>query len=307
MEIEEQNQENLPPEPITVVEVPNLIPIQDVPNKTKILSLVPDYNSDSSLSEIENVYVNDNVTATNCAAETATVLANKFTRSSSSSSSTSSSSSSSSSSDCNSSTPTFQNVGTQPEEKTSCPNPPKYSERQRGNDNTTNYNISPLYTDQSDVDLSDDDPTVDFNTIFHRQSKRKNFLFEESNSYSSDSDCNTKSTNRGRKRLRNVEKWQQVKSERLRNKGEAYVSMSKSRKTVPARFIKDTCTEICKLKCGENVNPESRYKLFSDFWDLGNLSAQRAYIRTCIEDVVPKYKYTNSEHPRRPIKLFISR
>lgn len=130
MEIEEQNQENLPPEPKTVTEVPNLMPIQDVPIKTKIISLVPDYNSDSSLSEIENAYVTDNVTVTDCTAEAATILGNKFTRSSSSSSSTSSSSSSSSSSDCNSSTPTVQDVGTQPEEKTSCPNLPKYSERQ---------------------------------------------------------------------------------------------------------------------------------------------------------------------------------
>lgn len=101
-----------------------------------------------------------------------------------------------------------------------------------------NYNVSPIYTDQSDIDLSDDDPTIDYNTLLNMPTKKRNFLFEEPTSHSSDSDCTEQNNRRGRKRSRNVEKWQQIKSKQLRNKGESNVSMSKSRKTIPARFIK---------------------------------------------------------------------
>lgn len=80
--------------------------------------------------------------------------------------------------------------------------------------------------------------------------------------------------------------------------------MSKRRKTIPARFIKDACNENCKLKCKDKIDDEGRYHLFSSFWDLGNLVAQRAYLRTCMEDITPKYKYTNSQNPRRPNKAF---
>ncbi|CAG9793954.1 unnamed protein product [Diatraea saccharalis] len=174
----------------------------------------------------------------------------------------------------------------------------------RSKNNVNNY-ISPIYTDQSDVDISDDDPTVDYNTIFDRPAKRKKFLFGEPTPYSSDSSTSIEENSyRGRKRSKNIYKWQQIKAKRLRNRGESYVSMSKSRKVIPERILKDTCTEKCKLKCSENISSENRYKIFSSFWDLGSLVAQRAYIRTCMVDVTPKYKYTNAEHPRRPNKAF---
>lgn len=69
-------------------------------------------------------------------------------------------------------------------------------------------------------------------------------------------------------------------------------------------IIRDTCTEKCKFKYADNMDSYGRCKLFNDFWSLGNLVAHRAYIRTCMVDIVPKYKYTNSEHPTRSNKAF---
>lgn len=307
-----------------------MIPTQDLmPIETKTVSLVPDYSSDSNMSENKTLAINN---SDNHVSKKLTTPANNTRRSQSSSSSSSRSSSSSSDSSSSSSLssssssssssqssncltiPTQnsapQNVITDCEENTSYSNSPQNSKRQkiqlrerRNYNSVASYNISPVYTDRSDVDLSDDDPTVDFNMLFNKPAKRRNFLFENQNS--SDSDYNSKpNICRGRKRSLNVEKWQQIKSKRLRNKGQSYVSMSKTRKTIPARFMKDTCTEKCKFKCAENIDSDGRYKLFDDFWSLGNLVAQRAYIRTCMVDIAPKYKYTNSEHPRRPNKAF---
>lgn len=174
----------------------------------------------------------------------------------------------------------------------------------RNKNSVSHYNISPIYSDESDIDLSDDDPTIDFNSIPRKHIRRQNFLFEGSTSDSSDFNSETNNSRRGRKRSRKIEKWQQVRSKQLRNRGKAYVSMSKRRKTIPARFIKDACNENCKLKCKDKIDDEGRYHLFSSFWDLGNLVAQRAYLRTCMEDITPKYKYTNSQNPRRPNKAF---
>lgn len=322
-----ENQENLSPEPGAITpEVSKFVPIHSSPTITKkTVSLVPDYSSDSSLSENENIHVvNNHVKPADYIPQHLTTSANSTLRprtssssssSSSTSSSSSSSSSTSSSSNSNNSTSTNLQLETRPEEDeiaSSCPDSPVVGEiqpiQQRSSRNVTsvhNYNISPMYSDQSDVDLSDDDPTLDFNAMLSRQGSRENFLFEEPTSYSSDSECNTEpNNNRGRKRSRNVGKWQQVRSKRLRNKGESYVSMSKTRNTISARFIKDTCNDKCKLKCKDNIDIEGRYKLFRAFWDLGNLAAQRAYIRTCMEDVTPKYKYSNAENPRRPNKAF---
>jgi hypothetical protein len=153
---------------------------------------------------------------------------------------------------------------------------------QRSNNNRVSYNISPIYTDLSDVDISDDDPTINFENLLNKPTTKRNLLFERPNSYSSDSDCDKQNYRKGRKRSRKVNKWQQNTSKRLRNKGKSYVSMTKTRKTVPARYIKNACTAKCKLKCTTNIDSDGKYKIFSDFWGLSDLVAQRAYIRTCM-------------------------
>ncbi|CAH0403799.1 unnamed protein product [Chilo suppressalis] len=301
----------MPPAPNIICDKQMLVPHFLLTTGKTTVSLVPDYDSEGTLSENEITNAND------CNIEPGVLAPKNYIKrssssSSSSSTSSSSSSTSSSSSSSSSSEPSNQKNGLQPEGRTQSPsNSPTCSEPERrirqrkNNESVANYNISPIYTDQSDIDLSDDDPTIDFDKLLDKPSRRRNLLFDQPTPYSSDSDCSTEQNDqRGRKLSRNVNKWQQNTSKRMRNKGESYVSMSKSRKTIPARYIKDTCTEKCKFKCVVNINVECRYKIFSDFWNLGNIITQRAYIRTCMSDVTPKYKYTNTENPRRPNKAF---
>lgn len=112
----------------------------------------------------------------------------------------------------------------------------------------------------------------------------------------------TSPANNGRKRTQNPAKWKQNIVKRMRNKGRSYVSYS--HKKVRARFLKEPCTGKCRLKCVEKIDTDDRYKLFSNFWDLGNLVKQRAYINSCMTDVVPKYKYTNAAQPRHNNKAY---
>lgn len=58
------------------------------------------------------------------------------------------------------------------------------------------------------------------------------------------------------------------------------------------------CTEKCRLKCSANINTEERYMIFHQFWDLGDLTLQRTFIRDSMTDIEPKYKYTNAKNPR---------
>ncbi|KAG6454562.1 hypothetical protein O3G_MSEX008752 [Manduca sexta] len=295
--------------------------------KQKPVSLVPEYSSDSTLSDIENASENVHCKQNELAPQNCTVSLN-YTRCSSSSSSTSSKSSSSSSTSSSSSSlsssepdniisSAMDDTGLQNDESAcekirlsdiNSPTPeaeqPEVRSRERRiNISVANYNISPIYTDQSDIDLSDEDPTINFNKVVTKPTKIKSLLFE--NSTSSDSDCSKDQNRRkGRKRTQNVDKWKQNKSKRLRNKGKSYVSMSKPHKTIPARYIKDTCTEKCRLKCAKNINDDERYNLFTNFWNLGNIVKQRAYIQSSMATVTPKYMYTNAENPRRPNKAF---
>ncbi|XP_072389593.1 uncharacterized protein [Diabrotica undecimpunctata] len=167
------------------------------------------------------------------------------------------------------------------------------------------YYISPLCTDESDVDLSDTDPT-----FINIESKRKrNYFFENLRSSSTSSADSYRSSGnyipkKGRKRTKNPSQWKQNKLKRRRNTGKSYVSMSQTKKTIPARCLKEPCTEKCRLKCTTNINIECRYDLFKKFWDLGDLSKQRAYISASMIDIQPKYKYSNAQRPRHNNKAF---
>lgn len=162
-------------------------------------------------------------------------------------------------------------------------------------------------TDESNVDISDDDPTFDCVQLLNK--KKRNYFF---NSAQFDSDTSSSGVDsaklntykKGRKRSRNPSKWKQNRIKKLRNTGESYVSLSNTRKTIPSRCLKMPCTEKCKLKCTENISTDERYHLFKEFWDQGDLTKQRTYITTCMVDIIPKYKYTSAKTPRNPNKAY---
>ncbi|KAH9645933.1 hypothetical protein HF086_011395 [Spodoptera exigua] len=196
-----KNQENLSPDsepmPITV-EKPKFDLKQDLPTVTKIVSLVPDYSSDSTVSENDDsIHLNNNAELANYDTQILPISGNNTQRfrsfsSSSSSSSTSSSLSSSSSSSSSSSDAPEVSEDQQIIQQRAC----------RNKNSVPNYNISPIYSDESDIDLSDDDPTIDYNSIPRKHIRRQNFLFERSTSDSSDSNSETNNIRRGRKRSR---------------------------------------------------------------------------------------------------------
>lgn len=166
----------------------------------------------------------------------------------------------------------------------------------------TNYTSSPLYSDGSDVDLSDNDPTYVCDDL--SQKRPRNYIFPSS---SSDTDMSTKhctSIKKGRKRQNNTANWKQNKAKRRRNKGGSYTSLSKTRKVVPSRCLKPPCTNKCKHKCSEKIDTNARYDLFHSYWELGDLYKQRAFISSCMVDIKAKYKYTNAEKPRNPNKAY---
>lgn len=124
-------------------------------------------------------------------------------------------------------------------------------------------------------------------------------MFNNRNPNNEDAIDNTK---KSRKRKRNPSQWKQNKMRRLRNSGQAYVSLSKSKKQVPARSMKEVCN--CRLKCFDKIMDTERITLFNHFWNLTDLEMQRAYIRCSMREVKPKYKYTNAEKPRLPNNAF---
>ncbi|XP_053603832.1 uncharacterized protein LOC128671409 [Plodia interpunctella] len=280
-------------------------------NNQSFNSLVPCYDSDMTMSDNENTTRDMNspskIVATNILGVTLP--------SSSSSSSSSSSDSSSSSSGSNSETKSLHETNPLPhvsctdEENDVIENtPPELLNKNRQKKSnlrrqeTRNYQISPLHADESDVDLSDTDPTF----INTGPKRRKNYLFIGSSSSSSSMSemAVTSPRKRGRKRTKNPSKWKQNQIKCMRNMGKSYVSSSKSKKQIPARSLKEPCTEKCRLKCTEKISIDSRYNIFRNFWDLGDLLRQRAYIRSCMKEIEPKYKYSNAAQPRRNNKSF---
>ncbi|CAG4961814.1 unnamed protein product [Parnassius apollo] len=137
----------------------------------------------------------------------------------------------------------------------------------------SNYCVSPINAAESDPDLSDNDPTFqDPNEI----STRLRSLSSSSTDSTSQpvtpqheiqqpetSNVNEPNTTQriSRKRQRNPASWKQNISKALRNTGKSYISLSKSRKEVPARCIKNPCAP-CRLKCPNQINEAQRSEIF---------------------------------------------
>ncbi|CAG9769723.1 unnamed protein product [Ceutorhynchus assimilis] len=184
-----------------------------------------------------------------------------------------------------------------------------------------NYQISPVYSNESDVDLSDTDPIykgeqddkMEKIQIFSR-SNSSSTSNDTSSSSSSDTSRSSSSTSSGentpstskntKKRTRNPEKWKQNLTKRLRNTGQSYVSMSKSKKIFAARSVKPPCPGKCRLKCKDNINENERASIFEKFWNLSDINKQRLFVQFCLRNVSPRYKYTNAERPREENKAF---
>lgn len=78
-----------------------------------------------------------------------------------------------------------------------------------------------------------------------------------------------------RKRKRDVKNWQDVKNKKLKNSGEAYLSV-RSKKTHVGKSIGPPCS--CKKKCFEKFTQDQRMNIFNQYWKLGDHEEQWQYI-----------------------------
>lgn len=164
-----------------------------------------------------------------------------------------------------------------------------------------NYCISPTHSNESDIDDSDADPTYENEIV----SKKRKFQFLTTVASSESDSCEPEiEQKKSRKRLKDLSKWKQNRAKFLRNTGQAYVSMSSSKKAFAGREVKPPCTEKCRLKCYQKIENQKRIEIFKAFWKLSDLSMQRSFIHSCLKEVSPRYKYTNAERPRKNNKAF---
>lgn len=202
------------------------------------------------------------------------------------------------------------------------------------------YRVSPVNPEESDADLSDNDPTFAIQAgrkVIKRTSSSSSCSSSTSNSSSSSSDTSSNETEnpndkenttpeetrqfnqegqavvtvdnvadvtmtKGRKRLRQPENWKQNKAKKLRNLGKAYIN---SKNTITkARQLKPPCNDTCKLRCISKINPVQRQSIFDTYWAIGDIHNQRSFILSCLTNITPRYKYTNALVPRNANKAF---
>lgn len=116
------------------------------------------------------------------------------------------------------------------------------------------------------------------------------------------SPCDVENANierRGRKRKANPNSWGKNMSKLLRNSGKAYTSMSKVKKNVAEKKMGPVCTDKCKFKCSTKITYEERIRIFNEYWNTGDLGAQRQFIFNNLTEIEPKYRYTRVGSSRK--------
>lgn len=188
------------------------------------------------------------------------------------------------------------------------------------------YIFSPIRSNESDIDDSDEDPN--FRLVQNSKTPsivvpRIASLTRSSTSSSSSSSSTSNSSSdteddseqadpqngmvaennsqnpevekKSRKRVRKPAKWKSKVAKVLRNSGKAYQSLSKSKKQVPERKVGPPCGEKCRLKCKDKIDEISRQQLFDAFWGLGNLERQREFVVRHSQPIKPKYRYSSTQ------------
>ncbi|CAD0196001.1 unnamed protein product [Chrysodeixis includens] len=116
------------------------------------------------------------------------------------------------------------------------------------------------------------------------------------------SPCNVENENiekRGHKRKANPNSWQKNMSKLLRNSGKAYTSMSKTKRKVEEKKMGSVCSVKCKFQCSTKITHEERLIIFNEYWNTGDLEAQRQFIYNNLTEIEPKYRYTRVGSSRK--------
>jgi hypothetical protein len=173
---------------------------------------------------------------------------------------------------------------------------------------------------RSDFDDSDADPTFRGSSCESSDSKSSSES-DASTSSSSDTENDSKNVeartsekdatqsksntdeealpNKGKKRMSTPITWYAKKVKLLRNSGQEYVSVGKSRKTVEARKVGPPCSDKCRFKCSEKIPNEERHQLFKAFYALADLHKQREFVARHTTVIIPKYRYSCTNNLRK--------
>lgn len=159
-----------------------------------------------------------------------------------------------------------------------------------------NYRVSPIHQLESDIDDSDADPC--FDPTLSNSQKQKIYPLQnnlgDSTSDSSEEEQEQEPevpNSKTRKRLRRPKEWCQAMAKRLRNSGKAYTSMSKTKKNIPERQVRNPCGEKCRLRCSSKIDDIKRQEIFQTYWNLADVSRQRDFLASCCKEINPKYRY----------------
>ena len=91
--------------------------------------------------------------------------------------------------------------------------------------------------------------------------------------------------NRGRKRLRCVERWVKNKKKNKKDSGKAYTTYRGERRGHKQPAVALSCR--CQHHCSSHVTMEDRQRIFEDFYQLGSHDTQNKYLYGLIERSVP--------------------
>uniref|UniRef100_A0A6P7GS58 Uncharacterized protein LOC114341517 n=1 Tax=Diabrotica virgifera virgifera TaxID=50390 RepID=A0A6P7GS58_DIAVI len=102
-----------------------------------------------------------------------------------------------------------------------------------------------------------------------------------------------------KKRRKQPQKWKSNVSKALRNSGQAYQSMSKSKKYISERKVRPPCGVKCRLGCTLKIDECVRHGLFDKFWKLKDLQLQREFVVRCSQPIRSKYRYSCTQNLRK--------
>ena len=103
---------------------------------------------------------------------------------------------------------------------------------------------------------------------------------------------------KGRKRVRQVEKWGKNVAKSRRNKGLEYTSYA-TKKTVAGRKQGPPCPDGCFARIGAEACAE----IYKSCWEIGSYDARLQYYNSCVSERKFKRKYTKKDTSLRPMQI----
>ena len=85
---------------------------------------------------------------------------------------------------------------------------------------------------------------------------------------------------KGKKRMRQPENWLKNKKKKARNSGKQYTDYKG--RIVHAKTLPDMTNHVCRRRCAEKVTPADVKECHDKFWELGDHTAQDAFLSGCI-------------------------